>query len=50
MTTAKNLMAKLSFITRVSKMGDKRIIVIPKFYHDKIPKARQLRVVIDDEI
>jgi hypothetical protein len=50
MKSAKELMAKLSFITRISKMGDKKIIVIPKFYHDKIPKARQVRIVIDDEI
>ena len=44
--------AKVRFVSTVSKMGDKRIIVIPKDYHEDMAKLspRQIKVTIDDEI
>lgn len=50
METKKGVMAKLSFITKVAKMGDKRIVVIPKDLHSQIPKSRQVRIIIDDKL
>jgi hypothetical protein len=49
----KSIVAKFKFITAISKMGeDKRIIWIPKKYHDEIAKfeGKQIRVQIDDEL
>ena len=46
-------MSKFKFVTTVSRMGEeKRIIWIPKKYHDEIDakfKNKQVKVVIDDE-
>lgn len=45
-------LAKFKFVTAISKMGDdRRMIWIPKKYHDEIQKfmGKQIRVVIDDE-
>lgn len=45
--------AKFKFITTISQMGkEKKIIWIPKRYHDKIAEfeGKQIRVVIDDEL
>lgn len=50
MQMKKELLTKLSFVTKVAKMGDKRIIVIPKDLHSQIPKSRQVRILIEDEV
>jgi antitoxin component of MazEF toxin-antitoxin module len=46
------IMARVKFVATISKMGDKRIIVIPKDYHKDLEKLtpRQVKVTIDDEI
>ena len=49
----KSVVAKFKFITTISQMGeDRRIIWIPKKYHDDVAKfeGKQIRVVIDDEL
>ena len=48
----KDNLAKVKFIARISKMGEKMIIVIPMDYHDEIKalKGKQVRVNVDDEI
>lgn len=45
-------MAEVKFIARISKMGDKLIIVVPMDFHKEIKslKGRQVRVKVDDEI
>ena len=48
----KGAMAKLKFITTISKMGeDNKIIWIPKRFHPELEKfeGKQVRIVIDDE-
>jgi antitoxin component of MazEF toxin-antitoxin module len=49
--TGKSLI-KVKFVSTISKMGDKRIIVIPKDYHKDLEKLtpRQIKVTIHDEI
>jgi antitoxin component of MazEF toxin-antitoxin module len=45
--------ARFKFITKISKMGNGKIIWIPKEYHDEIETKfsnKQVRVSIDDEI
>ena len=41
-----------SVIFLTSKMGDKRIIIIPKDYHSELDKLnpKQVKITIDDEI
>jgi hypothetical protein len=41
-----------SVIFLTSKMGDKRIIIIPKGYHSELDKLnpKQVKITIDDEI
>lgn len=41
----------VKFIGKISSMGDKLIVVVPKEYHEQIKKlkAKQVRVLIDDE-
>ena len=43
---------RVKFVTTISKMGDKRIIIIPKGYHDELDKLKpkQVKITIDDEI
>ena len=45
-------MSKMKFVGRISDMGDKEIIIIPKeFRKDSKPlKGKQVRIQIDDEI
>jgi hypothetical protein len=45
-------MPKFKFIGRITDMGDKEIIIIPKeFRKDSKPfKHKQVRVQVDDEI
>ena len=49
--TEKN-MTTIKFVSTISKMGDKRIINIPKDYFDEIDKLnpKQVKVTINDEI
>ena len=45
-------MSKFKFVGRISKMGENRVIWIPKEYHEKISvlEDKQVRIVIDDEL
>jgi antitoxin component of MazEF toxin-antitoxin module len=45
-------LAQVKFIARISKMGEKLIIVVPMDYHKDIKslKGKQVRVRVDDEI
>jgi hypothetical protein len=45
-------MTKVKFVSTISKMGDKRIINIPRDFWDEVNKlnAKQVKVIIDDEI
>lgn len=49
--THKN-MTTIKFLSTINKMGDKRIINIPKDYFDEIDKLnpKQVKVTINDEI
>lgn len=44
-------LASVKFVGKISSMGDKLIVVIPKEYHGEVKKlkGKQVRVVIDDE-
>ncbi len=48
----KESVTRLKFVSTVSKMGEKRIIIIPKNYHDELDKLnpKQVKLTIDDEI
>ena len=48
----RQLMTKVKFVSTVSKMGDKRIIILPKDYHNELDKLnpKQVKITIDDEI
>jgi len=52
MAKLKESLAEVKFIARISKMGEKLIIVIPMDYHNEIKalKSKQVRVKVDDEI
>jgi hypothetical protein len=43
---------RVKFVSTISKMGDKRIIIIPKDYHSDLDKLnpKQIKVTIDDEL
>lgn len=43
---------RVKFVSTISKMGDKRIIIIPKDYHSELDKLnpKQVKITIDDEI
>ena len=45
-------MTRVKFVSTISKMGEKRIIIIPKNYHDELDKLnpKQVKITIDDEI
>jgi hypothetical protein len=45
-------MTKVKFVSTISKMGDKRIIIIPKGYHSDLDELnpKQVKITIDDEI
>ncbi len=47
-----NILTKVKFVAKVTKMGDKRIIIVPKDFHDAVEvlEGKQVRVVVDDEI
>ncbi|MGI0032628.1 MAG: hypothetical protein ACRD97_05075 [Nitrososphaeraceae archaeon] len=48
----KESVTRVKFVSTVSKMGEKRIIIIPKNYHDELDKLnpKQVKLTIDDEI
>ncbi len=44
-------LTRVKFVTTISKMGDKKIIIIPKEYHDDVDTfTRQIKVTLDDDI
>jgi hypothetical protein len=45
-------MTSVRFVSKISKMGDKRLIIIPKDYHDEIEKLKpkQVMITIDDKL
>jgi len=48
----KETVTRVKYVSTISKMGDKRIIIIPKNYHDELDKLnpKQVKITIDDEI
>lgn len=44
-------MGRVRFVSRISKMGDRLVITIPKDFHEGVArlKDKQLRVELDDE-
>jgi antitoxin component of MazEF toxin-antitoxin module len=48
----KHDMTKVKFVSTVSKMGDKRLIIVPKDFHDELDnlKGKQVKIIIDDDI
>lgn len=47
----KDTMTSAKFVGKISSMGDKLIIVIPKDFHKDVEKmkGKQVRVVVDNE-
>jgi hypothetical protein len=47
-----DIMAKLKFVGKVSDMGDRKIVYIPKEFHKAAERlqGKQVRIMIDDEI
>ena len=45
-------MANLRFVGRISKAGDKLVIIVPKDYHKEAQKiaGKQIRVDVTDEL
>jgi glutamine phosphoribosylpyrophosphate amidotransferase len=45
-------LTQLKFVGRVSVMGDRKIIYIPKEFHKQAEKleGRQVKILVDDEI
>jgi hypothetical protein len=45
-------MAVVKFVARISDMGEKQIIIIPKDFHKLSAKmkGKQVKVILDDEI
>ena len=43
---------RVKFVSTISKMGNKRIIIIPKDYHSDLDKLnpKQVKITIDDDI
>lgn len=48
----RDAVTRVKFVGTISRMGDKRIIVVPKDYHKDLEKLspRQVKITIDDEI
>jgi hypothetical protein len=46
------ILTKVKFFAKDTKMGDKRIIIVPKDFHDAVEvlEGKQVRVIVDDEI
>ncbi len=49
--TPKNVL-KTKFLAKVSKMGEKIVIVVPMDYHDKVKPflSKRVKIEIDDEV
>lgn len=47
-----DILTKVKFVAKISRMGDKKIIIVPKDFHDDVDvlEGKQIRVAIDDEI
>ena len=45
-------LTKVRFVATIAKMGDKKVIIVPKDYYDEVDKLKpkQVRVTIDDEL
>jgi antitoxin component of MazEF toxin-antitoxin module len=52
MTNVTNLLAEFKFVGKISKMGNNKVIWIPKEFHDQISdlEGKQIRIRIDDKI
>jgi antitoxin component of MazEF toxin-antitoxin module len=52
MNSISNLLAEFKFVGKISKMGNNKVIWIPKEFHDQITdlEGKQVRIVIDDKI
>ena len=52
MNSISNLLAEFKFVGKISKMGNNKVIWIPKEFHDQIKdlEDKQVRIVIDDKI
>jgi hypothetical protein len=48
----KGMLTKFKFVGKISKVGENRVVWIPKQHHEKIMdlEDKQVRVMIDDEI
>jgi hypothetical protein len=48
----RDIMAKLKFVGKISDMGDRKIIYIPKEYHKDAEKmkGKQVLIAVNDEI
>jgi hypothetical protein len=48
----KGILTNFKFVGKISKIGDNRVVWIPKQYHEKIMdlEDKQVRVMIEDEI
>lgn len=51
-TMTANLVTRVKFVTKIAKMGNRKIIIIPKDYLDELEKLKpkQVKITIDDEI
>jgi hypothetical protein len=44
-------MTKVVFVTKISRMGDRKMIIIPKDYHQDVEIfKRQVKITLDDEL
>jgi antitoxin component of MazEF toxin-antitoxin module len=52
MSKLSNLLAEFRFVGKISKMGNNKVIWIPKEFHDQIAdlEGKQIRIIIDDKI
>lgn len=52
MSKLSNLLAEFKFVGKISKMGNNKVIWIPKEFHAQIAdlEGKQIRIIIDDKI
>lgn len=52
MANVTNQLAEFKFVGKISKMGNNKVIWIPKEFHDQITdlEGKQVRIIIDDKI
>ena len=48
----RDVMAKIRFVVKISDMGDRKIIYIPKIHHKNAEKmkGKQVLILVNDEI